>query len=97
MPKCYDVTELRVGTQRALLLLFQRPRIGACAGWGAEAMAGNVVALLAMAAKYQELAGVSTDPAEREKLRQYAALYREMAAQASTGQRLAMEQAARPS
>jgi hypothetical protein len=60
-------------------------------------MAGNVVAMLAMAAKYQELARVTADPAECEKLRQYAALYRDMAAQASAGQRLAMEQAARPS
>jgi hypothetical protein len=58
-------------------------------------MVGNVVALLAMAAKYQELASVAADFAEREKLRQYAALYREMAAQANAGKGLAEEQAAR--
>ena len=57
-------------------------------------MAGNVVALLAMAAKYLELARATADPGECEKLRQYAALYRDMAAQAA--QRLATGQAARP-
>ena len=60
-------------------------------------MAGDVVAMLAMAAKYQELSKVAADPAQREKLRQYAALYLEMAAQANAGQTLAMTQAARPS
>jgi len=53
--------------------------------------------MLAMAAKYQELSKVAADPAQREKLRQYAALYLEMAAQANAGQTLAMTQAARPS
>ena len=46
-------------------------------------MLGNVAALQAMALKYLELARVATDPMECEKLRQYAALYRDMAAQAS--------------
>ena len=58
-------------------------------------MAGNVVALLAMAAKYLELARVTADPGECEKLCQYATLYRDMAAQAA--QRLATGQAACPS
>jgi len=60
-------------------------------------MAGDVVAMLAMAAKYQELARLAADPAEREKLRQYAALYLEIAAQVNAGHTLARTQAARPS
>ena len=36
----------------------------------------------AMAAKYLELAGKAADPGVSEKLRQYAALYRDIAAQA---------------
>ena len=36
----------------------------------------------AMAAKYLELAGKTADPGASEKLRQYAALYRDIAAQA---------------
>ena len=60
-------------------------------------MAENVVAMLAMAGKYLELARVTPDPEECEKLRQYAALYRDLAAQASAGQKSAIEQGARPS
>ena len=36
----------------------------------------------AMAAKYLELAGKTADPGASEKLRQYAALYRDIATQA---------------
>jgi hypothetical protein len=57
-------------------------------------MMGNVAALQAMAVKYLELARVATDPRECEKLRQYAALYRDMAAQASAVLKSAMGPAA---
>jgi hypothetical protein len=59
-------------------------------------MLGNVAALQAMALKYLELARVATDPMECEKLRQYAALYRDMAAQASAVPKAAMKPAAIP-
>jgi len=45
-------------------------------------MSANPAAMHAMAAKYLELAGKTADPGVSEKLRQYAALYRDIAAQA---------------
>jgi hypothetical protein len=45
-------------------------------------MSANPAAMQAMAAKYLALAGATTDARESEKLRQYAALYRDIAAQA---------------
>jgi hypothetical protein len=45
-------------------------------------MSANPAAMLAMAVKYLDLAGKTTDPGVSEKLRQYAALYRDIAAQA---------------
>src|SRR5260370_15809442 len=50
---------------------------GACG-----AMSANPAAMQAMAAKYLELAGKTADPGVSEKLRQYAALYRDIATQA---------------
>jgi hypothetical protein len=45
-------------------------------------MSANPAAMQAMAAKYLELAGKTADPGASEKLRQYATLYRDIAAQA---------------
>ena len=45
-------------------------------------MSANPAAMQAMAAKYLELAGKTADPGVSEKLRQYAALYRDIATQA---------------
>ena len=45
-------------------------------------MSANPAAMQAMAAKYLELAGKTADPGVSEKLKQYAALYRDIAAQA---------------
>jgi len=45
-------------------------------------MSANPAAMQAMAAKYLELAGNTADPGVSAKLRQYAALYRDIAAQA---------------
>ncbi len=45
-------------------------------------MSANPVAMQAMAAKYLELAGKTADAGVSEKLKQYAALYRDIAAQA---------------
>jgi hypothetical protein len=46
----------------------------------------------AMAVKYLELATIAKDPKEREKLRSYAALYREIAAQTGATSETAIEQ-----
>jgi hypothetical protein len=46
----------------------------------------------AMALKYLELATITKDPKEREKLRSYAALYREIAAQTSATWETVIEQ-----
>jgi len=45
-------------------------------------MSANPAAMQAMAAKYLALAAETADPRESEKLRQYAALYRDIAVQA---------------
>ena len=49
-------------------------------------------AMQTMALKYLELATIAKDPKEREKLRSYAALYREIATQTSAATETAIEQ-----
>jgi hypothetical protein len=57
-------------------------------------MQNGLVAVQAMALKYQELATTARDPKEREKFQRYAALYREMAAQSRLPSETAIEQSA---
>lgn len=56
-------------------------------------MSANAAAMQAMAVKYMELARIATDPIEREKLLQYATLYREFLAQALAALRIRKEAA----
>jgi len=55
-------------------------------------MRNGRAAMQTMALKYLELATIAKDPKEREKLRSYAALYREIAAQTSAATETAIEQ-----
>jgi len=55
-------------------------------------MRTDQAAMQTMALKYLELATIAKDPKEREKLRSYAALYREIATQTSAATETAIEQ-----
>jgi hypothetical protein len=60
-------------------------------------MMGNAAALQAMAAKYLELAKNATDARECEKLREYATLYQDIAAQGKSSAKNAHRAAERNS
>jgi len=55
-------------------------------------MRNGRAAMQVMSLKYLELATIAKDPKEREKLRSYAALYREIATQTSAATETAIEQ-----
>jgi len=55
-------------------------------------MRTDQAAMQTMALKYLELATIAKDPKEREKLRSYAALYREIATQTRAATETAIEQ-----